>query len=134
MPEVKKKTCLICKQEYIPRQVSTQKYCGLSCKRKARSIKLIAEGIPRKGGYSRSVYIRTWMKARNEKPPFTAPCTYCSKELSVDDDFTLDHTVPRGQLSYEQIKSEEFLVLACRQCNQAKGKMSVDEFTGKQKK
>ena len=124
-------TCVSCKKIYKARQPSTQKYCGRSCKEKARAIKLIAEGVPRKGGYSRSVYIRTWMKARNEKPPFTAPCTYCSKELSVDDDFTLDHTVPRGELSYDQIKSEEFLVLACRDCNQAKGTMSVKEFTGK---
>ena len=124
------KTCLTCKEEYIPRQAATQKYCGRSCKDKARSIKSIAEGIPRKGGYNRSVYIRVWMKARGETN-YTAPCTYCGKELSVDDDFTLDHTTSRQELTYEQIKSEQFLVLACRECNQAKGSMSVEEFTGK---
>jgi 5-methylcytosine-specific restriction endonuclease McrA len=70
------------------------------------------------------------MKAKGEKPPFTAPCTYCGRELSVEDDFTLDHTKSRKKLTYSQIKSEKFLVLACRECNQAKGELSVREFTG----
>jgi len=129
MSGVSEKTCLTCKQSYTPRQPSTQLYCGRSCKEKARNLKLIDEGVPRKGGYSRSVYIRVWMKARNETD-YTAPCTYCGRTLSVDEPFTLDHTVPRGELSYDQVKSEEFLVLACQECNQAKGQLSVEEFTG----
>jgi len=128
MPEATK-ACLVCGTVYVPRQAATQKYCGRPCKDKARTIKLIADGGPRKGGYSRSVYIRVWMKARGEIN-FTAPCTYCGKELSVDDDFTLDHTKSRKKLTYDQIKSERFLVLACRECNQAKGELSVREFTG----
>jgi 5-methylcytosine-specific restriction endonuclease McrA len=131
--KVTKKTCLTCKGQYIPNQPATQKYCSRSCKNKARSIKLIADGVPRKGGYNRSVYIRVWMKARsnfNDTSPFTAKCTYCGRDQGVDDNFTLDHRVPRGELTYEQLKSEEFLVLACYECNQAKGEMSVEKFLG----
>ncbi len=126
----KTKCCLICGQEYTPRQYATQLYCGSSCKEKSRFLRSLEEGKPKKGGYSRSTYIRVWMKARGEKEPYTAPCTYCGKQLSIDDKFNLDHTVPRGKLTYEQIKSEKFLTLACQDCNQAKGTLSVSEFTG----
>ena len=124
------KTCLTCKKVYKPRQPSTQLYCGRSCKEKARSLKLIDEGVPRKGGYSRSVYIRCWMKARNEVPPFTAPCSFCGTEISVDEPFHLAHTVPRADLTFEQIKSEKFLKLSCPDCNQAMGTMTEAQFTG----
>jgi len=133
MAGVLTKTCLTCREKYKPNQAATQKYCSRSCKDKARSIKLIAEGVPRKGGYNRSVYIRVWMKARSgfkDMAPFTAKCTYCNRDQGVDDNFTLDHSTPRGELTYEQLRSEEFLVLSCYECNQAKGNMSVAEFTG----
>ena len=132
MADVQTKTCLSCKKEYIPNQPSTQLYCGRSCKEKARSLRLIDEGVPRKGGYSRSVYIRVWMRNRGEKN-FKSPCTYCGRKLSLDDKWTLDHIIPRGELTYDQIKSEEFLTLACWECNQAKGDMPVEEFLGREK-
>jgi hypothetical protein len=130
MPKAVTKTCLICKVEYKPKQAATQKYCGRSCKEKARSIKLISEGVPRKGGYSRSVYIRVWMKARGETD-YTAPCSWCGKLLKADEPFNLAHTVPRGELTFDQIKSEQFLKLSCPECNQAMGTMTEEEFTGK---
>ena len=75
------------------------------------------------------------MKARhaggfNDKTPFVAPCTWCGKEMKVDEKFNLAHTVPRSKLTFEQIKSEEFLTLSCQNCNVAMGAMTVKEFTG----
>ena len=133
----KTKVCLVCKKEYTPTQYATQIYCGRQCKDKARYLKAILLGKPKKGGYSRSTYIRVWMKARNnagfeDKTPYVAPCTWCGKEMKVDDNFNLAHTVPRSSLTFEQIKSEEFLTLSCQDCNQAMGTMTVKEFTGEE--
>jgi len=124
-----KKVCRVCKEEYTPNQYITQLYCGRICKNRARYLRAIAEGKPRKGGYSRSVYIRTWMRARGESD-FTAPCKFCGKKLKADEPFNLAHTVPRSELTFEQIKSEEFLTLSCPECNIAMGTMTEAEFTG----
>ena len=124
-----KKVCLVCKEKYTPKQYATQLYCGRACKEKARYLKAVAEGKPRKGGYSRSVYIRIWMKARGESD-FSAPCSFCGTQISVDEPFHLAHTLPRADLTFEQIKSEKFLKLSCPDCNQAMGTMTEAEFTG----
>ena len=126
------KVCLVCKEKYTPNQFATQLYCGKACKEKSRYLRASAEGKPRKGGYSRSVYIRVWMKARGESD-FTAPCTWCGKKLKADDPFNLAHTIPRSELTFEQIKSEEFLTLSCAECNTAMGTMTEAEFTGREK-
>ena len=123
------KVCKVCKEEYTPKQYATQLYCGRACKEKARYLKAVAEGKPRKGGYSRSVYIRIWMRARGESD-FSAPCAFCGRKLKADEPFNLAHTVPRSDLTFEQIKSEEFLTLSCPECNQAMGTMTEAEFTG----
>ena len=133
----KTKVCSVCKKIYTPKQYATQIYCGRQCKNKARYLKATLAGKPTKGGYSRSTYIRVWMKARNnagfkDKTPYVAPCTYCGKQMKVDDNFNLAHTVPRSSLTFEQIKSEEFLALSCPDCNQAMGTMTVQEFTGEE--
>lgn len=76
------------------------------------------------------------MKARiaagfNDKTPFVAPCTYCGRSMEVDDpNINLAHTVPRSELTFEQVKSEEFLTLSCRDCNTAMGTMTQSEFIG----
>ena len=117
--------------EYTPVQFATQLYCGRKCKEKARFLKATADGKPKKGGYSRGVYIRVWMRARGEMD-FTAPCTFCGRRLSVDESFNLAHTVPRSKLTFKQIKSDEFLTLSCPDCNHAMGTMTQSEFTGKE--
>ena len=129
-----KKNCEICGVEYLPRgsQWKRQKYCSRKCKEKARYFRAIEEGKPKKGGYSRSTYIRVWMRARGEKD-FTAPCAFCGKRLAVDDGFHLAHTKPRHLLNYEETKSEEYLTLSCRQCNQAMGQMTKEDFLGEKK-
>jgi 5-methylcytosine-specific restriction endonuclease McrA len=135
MPEVKIKTCLICEETYSTTQFATQKYCGRKCKEKARYIQAIKKQLPKKGGYSRSTYIRVWMKSRqnagfNDKNPFTANCTYCGRSLSIDDKFCLDHIIPRSKLKDLAVKEESNLCISCPECNQAKGSMTLEEFTG----
>jgi hypothetical protein len=69
------------------------------------------------------------MKARGESD-FSAPCSFCGTQISVDEPFHLAHTLPRADLTFEQIKSEKFLKLSCPDCNQAMGTMTEAEFTG----
>jgi len=69
------------------------------------------------------------MRARGESD-FSAPCAFCGKKLKADEPFNLAHTVPRSKLTFEQIKSEKFLVLSCPDCNQAMGQMTESEFKG----
>ena len=58
----------------------------------------------------------------------TAPCHYCKARLSPDD-FVLDHKIPVKVLSTrDEILDASNLVVACRQCNSAKGSMSYEDF------
>lgn len=128
------KECMVCKEKYKPNrnQYKKQKYCSLKCKEKARYFRAIEQGKPKRGGYSRSTYIRVWMKARGEKD-FTAPCAFCGKRLAVDDGFHLAHTRPRHLLSFEETKSEDYLKISCPSCNQAMGQMTEEDFLGEKK-
>lgn len=134
MSEVKIKTCLICEEEYRTTQFATQKYCGRKCKEKARYIQAIKRQVPKKGGYSRSTYIRVWMRSRqsvyDDKNPYTAPCTYCGRSISLDDKFCLDHIIPRSKLKDLAERDESNLCISCPDCNQAKGNMTLEEFMG----
>ena len=58
----------------------------------------------------------------------TAPCHYCKARLSPDD-FVLDHKVPMKVLvTRKEILDDSNFVVACRECNQAKGSMSYEAF------
>ena len=58
----------------------------------------------------------------------TAPCHYCKARLSPDD-FVLDHKIPVKVLNTrDEILDADNLVVACRDCNTAKGSMSYENF------
>ena len=126
------KICEQCGIEYTANkfQYSKQRYCTKSCKEKRRWEKLIISGDIRhkKGGYNRSTYITKWMEARLSDN--TAPCHYCKVRLTPED-FVLDHMTPVTKLSTKaEMMEESNLVVACRQCNQAKGSIGYEEFLG----
>ena len=124
------KICEQCGEQYIanPHAITVQKYCSQTCKDKKAWIRFKESGDirRRKGGYNRTVYIRTWMKARQSDN--TAPCHYCKKRLRPDN-FVLDHKVPLTKLtSREEMMDESNLVVCCRECNVMKGSLDYDEF------
>ena len=126
------KICEQCGIEYTANkfQYSVQRYCTKSCKEKRRWERQIISGDIRhkKGGYNRSIYITKWMEARLSDN--TAPCHYCKVRLTPED-FVLDHMTPVTKLSTKADMMEESnLVVACRQCNQAKGSIGYEEFLG----
>ena len=126
------KICEQCGIEYTANkfQYSVQRYCTKSCKEKRRWERQIISGDIRhkKGGYNRSIYITKWMEARLSDN--TAPCHYCKIRLTPHD-FVLDHKTPVTKLSTKADMMEESnLVVACRQCNQAKGSIGYEEFLG----
>ena len=126
------KICEQCGIEYTANkfQYSVQRYCTKSCKEKRRWERQIISGDIRhkKGGYNRSIYITKWMEARLSDN--TAPCHYCKVRLTPED-FVLDHMTPVTKLSTKAEMIDEFnLVVACRQCNQAKGSIGYEEFLG----
>jgi len=57
------------------------------------------------------------------------PCSYCGRKLSAAD-ATFDHVKPLSQGGYDKTKNG---AIACEQCNQAKGSMTVDEFKRRMK-
>ena len=124
------KICEQCGIEYTANkfQYSVQRYCTKRCKEKRRWEKQILSGDIRhkKGGYNRSIYITKWMEARLSDN--TAPCHYCKVRLTPED-FVLDHMTPVTKLSTKaEMMEESNLVVACRQCNQAKGSIGYEEF------
>ena len=124
------KICEQCGIEYTANkfQYSVQRYCTKSCKEKRRWERQIISGDIRhkKGGYNRSIYITKWMEARLSDN--TAPCHYCKVRLTPED-FVLDHMTPVTKLSTKADMMEESnLVVAWRQCNQAKGSIGYEEF------
>ena len=126
------KICEQCGIEYTANkfQYSVQRYCTKSCKEKRRWERQIISGDIRhkKGGYNRSIYITKWMEARLSDN--TAPCHYCKVRLTPED-FVLDHMTPVTKLSTKaEMMEESNLVVACRQCNQAKGSIGYEEFLG----
>tara|TARA_Y100001951_G_scaffold33797_1_gene26651 strand:+ start:350 stop:784 length:435 start_codon:yes stop_codon:yes gene_type:complete len=126
------KICEQCGIEYTANkfQYSVQRYCTKSCKEKRRWERQIISGDIRhkKGGYNRSIYITKWMEARLSDN--TAPCHYCKARLTPED-FVLDHMTPVTKLSTKaEMMEESNLVVACRQCNQAKGSIGYEEFLG----
>ena len=52
------------------------------------------------------------------------PCEYCGKPLTKDT-ATIDHVRPLSSGGYDRLRN---CVIACRDCNAAKGSMSRDEF------
>tara|TARA_B000000460_G_C21257742_1_gene281938 strand:- start:97 stop:510 length:414 start_codon:yes stop_codon:yes gene_type:complete len=124
------KVCEVCGIEYIPHnyQYKKQKYCSKRCKNKRQWEKKVESGHIRrsKGGYNRTTYIKKWMEARLSDN--TAPCHYCKRRLTPDD-FVLDHKIPIKVLkTRREILDDSNLVVACNDCNQAKGSMDYDEF------
>jgi 5-methylcytosine-specific restriction endonuclease McrA len=124
------KVCEQCGEQYIanPRSITVQKYCSQTCKEKKTWSRFKESGDirRRKGGYNRTVYIRTWMKARQSDN--TAPCHYCQKRLSPDN-FVLDHKVPLTKLtSRKEMMDESNLCVCCRECNVKKSSQDYDEF------
>ena len=124
------KVCEVCGANYVPnnRQYKKQRYCSKKCKNKRQWEKKVESGHIRrsKGGYNRTTYIKKWMEARLSDN--TAPCHYCKVRLTPDD-FVLDHKVPMKVLvTRQEILDDSNLVVACRECNQAKGSMSYEAF------
>tara|TARA_Y100000593_G_scaffold61248_1_gene113451 strand:+ start:1721 stop:2134 length:414 start_codon:yes stop_codon:yes gene_type:complete len=124
------KICQMCGSEYLPNnyQYKRQRYCSKKCKNKRQWEKKVESGHIRrtKGGYNRSTYIKKWMEARLSDN--TAPCHYCKARLSPDD-FVLDHKIPVKVLNTrDEVLDASNLVVACRDCNQAKGSMSYESF------
>ena len=52
-------------------------------------------------------------------------CQYCGKRPGKDNPLTLDHIVPRAAGGTDR---PDNIAAACRQCNQAKGDLPVEEF------
>ena len=118
------KRCEFCNTDYTPVQYQeeAQRYCSKQCKQKKKSQNRREHGFSH-GGYNRTVYIKMWLKGQGH-------CYYCKIPFDVDDNWCIDHTIPRSIVKeMSKIKHDiSNMQVVCFECNTRKGSLDSESF------
>ena len=133
----KVKICEMCNKEYTPvSNHERQKFCSLICRRKKDDQNKKERGL-NLGGYSRSFYLNTWLRAMGVDN-FSCPCYWCGESLTPDGKWNIDHLIPRSVIvknskSIKEAKhkirhDQSNVVVSCVQCNNLRGADDEETF------